>query len=149
MSSDSRDGLATMPPAEIVISRWVALDWLDGPREGFIELSHPPGSWYFRTLADRVGTNEPDDLLFTFSRLPAGSIDTARQILADLRPPASDRNWIPRWVFATPAEQQDAEQRIDALVRTAGAPEFIVRSVILDGIDAAWRIVRSPGPTTA
>jgi hypothetical protein len=140
MTTDATRALIHIPLSEIVVSRLVALDWYDGPREGFIELTNPPSSWFFRAYAAHSSQDDLDDLLFLFAPLPDGVLDNVAGVLSALEGPRGPQ-WVPDWRFPGPAEQQAADQRISEIIASAGAPEVVIRSRSLDSIDAVWRVL--------
>ena len=53
--------------ARVETALTIALDWVDGPLTGFIELTGPRSYWYFDLFAERAHYDDVDDRLFTLT----------------------------------------------------------------------------------
>jgi len=69
------DELLRLDPAEWQGRECIALDWYDGPREGFCRLTRPAVEFYFTLLDERPDPDGVDDRLFAVHALPLGAGD--------------------------------------------------------------------------
>src|SRR4051812_14744264 len=94
--------LAGTPPEALTVGRVLVLEWYDGPRDGFIDLSHPQSCWYFQLLGERVDNHDVDSRLYLLSAVPAGVIDEIAALTGGQ--PQAQQVWVvPSWDFPDPA----------------------------------------------
>jgi len=128
------------------------LDWYDGPREGFVELSRPVSAWYFQLMAERSDPDDADHRLYLLSEVPGGVIDLIAGLVGGADRPAALGTWVPAWQFSDPAGRQAADDAVEKAIREAESGSVVVRSQDLTRVDDFWlttteiRLPRDAGP---
>ncbi|WP_157436252.1 hypothetical protein [Actinospica robiniae] len=120
-----------------------ALDWVDGPTLGFLEIEGIHGAWYFRLLAEHQQTQDgSDSRLFELSAAAPGVVDELVVKSGEARNPDWTGVWVPRWQFSDAAAKAAADAFVEQAVSSAGAVAFIMRTGDLHRIAEVWRVAR-------
>jgi len=118
------------------ITRVIAFDYYDGPREGVLQLGEG-GEVYRFSLFDVIRPapahpEEEDIWLFALSRLPPQTWDRLIDLLAPYLQPRWPV-WVPLWRFPTEAVRKQIDAQIDALLGSAGPVAWRVTTTDLLG----------------
>jgi|ERR1700722_2436225 len=140
--------LYPVPPPALQVRQAVFFDWVDGPREGICELSHPPCAFRFEILAERLHDRQLDDRLFLVDEIPLGVVDQVIALLKDLGPPSSP-TWVPVWSFESDEEQRRVEDAIEALLAGRTRTRLLLRTADMITFREIWIDARVAAPAGA
>jgi hypothetical protein len=130
--------LVATPTSELITTKVVVLDWVDGPLEGFLSLENPDSAWYFRVFADNVSTDDVDDRLFALTPISA----TLRQEVLDLAASMDNSGTI-----VVPDVSAAGLTHLDRVIGQLGPPEVLAIFATSMLIERAWLIRPNAGPT--
>lgn len=128
--------LVATPTSEVMTAKVIALDWVDGPLEGFLSLKNPESAWYFRIFADNVSADDVDDRLFALTPI-SGTVMQEVLGLAGM----DSSTFV---VLEVPAA---GIAHLDRVIGQFGPPEVLATFDASMLIERAWLIRPNTGPT--
>lgn len=136
----SASSIARVPLSELKIARVIALEWQDGPMQGFVQLSAPPSYWRFQLIAERFDSEALDSRLYLLSEVPLNLWEDLVESLHSLGDP-NRLVWVPDWRFETDRERDFADSVVARLTEVSlrGA-KVIMRSSNMTSVDEIWQL---------
>jgi hypothetical protein len=128
------------------ITRVLAFDYHDGPREGILQLGDGGEVYRFVLIEEieRTGPDADNVRVFGLSPLPPQTLDQ----ITDLVSPYSKPRWpvwVPLWRFPTETIRQEIDSRVEALLEPVGPVVWRITTTDLVGTLQQVRACKGAG----
>lgn len=107
------------------VTRVLILGYYDGATDGVLQLGDSGPVYLFDWSDEAHNQDGCDTRSYSLRALADDALDRLTASLAEYHEPKWPA-WLPLWQFPTPEIQADVTARVDAILATAGEPEWYI-----------------------